>query len=220
MVSIGNQWDSLLAEEWNKEYYQHLRKILKHDYASTVVYPNMHDIFNALKYVDYNDCKVVIIGQDPYHGPGQAHGLSFSVKPGVRVPPSLQNIYKEIEADIGTPQPKNNGNLIRWANQGVLLLNAVLTVKAGQANSHSKIGWQHLTNEIIRILNNRKKPMVFLLWGAYAGQKQELITNPIHLTLRASHPSPLSASRGFFGCKHFSKTNDFLIQNGQRPIEW
>lgn len=220
MVSIGNQWDALLAEEWNKEYYQQLRKVLKHDYASTVVYPNMHDIFNALKYVDYNDCKVVIIGQDPYHGPGEAHGLSFSVKPGVRVPPSLQNIYKEIEADIGTPQPKNNGNLTRWANQGVLLLNAVLTVKAGQANSHSKIGWQHLTNEIIRILNNRKKPMVFLLWGAYAGQKQELITNPIHLTLRAAHPSPLSASRGFFGCKHFSKTNNFLIKNGQRPIEW
>ena len=211
MVSIGNQWDTLLSEEWTKEYYQKLRTILKHEYASTVVYPNMHDIFNALKYVDYNDCKVVIIGQDPYHGEGQAHGLSFSVKPGVRVPPSLQNIYKEIESDIGTPQPKNNGNLIRWANQGVLLLNAVLTVRAGQANSHSKIGWQHLTNQIIRLLNTRKKPMVFLLWGAYAGQKQELITNPIHLTLRAAHPSPLSASRGFFGCKHFCKTNDFLI---------
>lgn len=220
MVSIGNQWDTLLSEEWTKEYYQKLRTILKHEYASTVVYPNMHDIFNALKYVDYNDCKVVIIGQDPYHGEGQAHGLSFSVKPGVRVPPSLQNIYKEIESDIGTLQPKNNGNLTRWANQGVLLLNAVLTVRAGQANSHSKIGWQHLTNQIIRLLNARKKPMVFLLWGAYAGQKQELITNPIHLTLRAAHPSPLSASRGFFGCKHFSKTNDFLIKNGETPIEW
>lgn len=220
MVSIGNKWDILLSKEWNKEYYQKLRTILKHDYASTVVYPNMHDIFNALKYVDYDACKVVIIGQDPYHGPGQAHGLSFSVKPGVRVPPSLQNIYKEIESDVGTPQPKNNGNLIRWANQGVLLLNAVLTVRAGQANSHSKIGWQHLTNEIIRILSNRQKPMVFLLWGAHAGQKQELITNPIHLTLKAAHPSPLSASRGFFGCKHFSKTNDFLIKNGQSPIKW
>ena len=220
MVSIGNQWDTLLSKEWNKEYYQKLRTILKHDYTSTVVYPNMHDIFNALKYVDYNDCKVVIIGQDPYHGEGQAHGLSFSVKPGVKVPPSLQNIYKEIESDVGTAQPKNNGNLTRWANQGVLLLNAVLTVKAGQANSHSKIGWQHLTNKIIQILNDRKKPIVFLLWGAYAGQKQDLITNPIHLTLRAAHPSPLSASRGFFGCKHFSKTNDFLIKNGQTPIEW
>ncbi len=220
MVSIGNQWDTLLSKEWDKEYYQNLRKILKHEYASTVVYPNMHDIFNALKYVDYSECKVVIIGQDPYHGPGQAHGLSFSVKPGVKVPPSLQNIYKEIEADVGNPQPKNNGNLVRWAKQGVLLLNAVLTVRAGQANSHSKIGWQHLTNEIIRILNNRTKPIVFLLWGAYAGQKQELITNPIHLTLKAAHPSPLSASRGFFGCKHFSKTNNFLIKNGQNPIEW
>lgn len=220
MVSIGNRWDILLAKEWDKEYYQQLRKILKHEYASTVVCPNMYDIFNALKYVDYSDCKVVIIGQDPYHGPGQAHGLSFSVKPGVRVPPSLQNIYKEIESDVGTTQPKNNGNLIRWAKQGVLLLNTVLTVRAGQANSHSKIGWQHLTNEIIRILNAREKPMVFLLWGAYAGQKQELITNPIHLTLKAAHPSPLSASRGFFGCKHFSKTNNFLIKNGQSPIEW
>ena len=220
MVSIGNQWDTLLSKEWDKEYYQNLRKILKHEYASTVIYPNMHDIFNALKYVDYNECKVVIIGQDPYHGPGQAHGLSFSVKPGVKVPPSLQNIYKEIEADVGNPQPKNNGNLVRWAKQGVLLLNAVLTVRAGQANSHSKIGWQNLTNEIIRILNNRTKPMVFLLWGAYAGQKQELITNPLHLTLKAAHPSPLSASRGFFGCKHFSKTNSFLIKNGQSPIEW
>lgn len=220
MVSIGNLWDKLLIKEWEKEYYQKLRAILKHEYSTTTIYPNMHDIFNALKYVDYESCKVVIIGQDPYHGEGQAHGLSFSVKPGVKVPPSLKNIYKEIEDDIGSPQPQNNGDLTRWARQGVLLLNAVLTVRAGLANSHAKIGWQNLTDQIIKILNQREKPMVFLLWGAYAGRKQELITNPVHLTLKAAHPSPLSASRGFFGCRHFSKTNQFLAKTGQTPIKW
>ena len=209
-----------MIKEWEKEYYQKLRAILKHEYSTTTIYPNMHDIFNALKYVDYESCKVVIIGQDPYHGEGQAHGLSFSVKPGVKVPPSLKNIYKEIEDDIGSPQPQNNGDLTRWARQGVLLLNAVLTVRAGLANSHSKIGWQNLTDKIIKILNQREKPMVFLLWGAYAGKKQELITNPAHLTLKAPHPSPLSASRGFFGCRHFSKTNEFLKKTGQTPIKW
>ncbi len=220
MVSIGNTWDKLLIKEWEKQYYQKLRAILKQEYSTTTIYPNMHDIFNALKYVDYESCKVVIIGQDPYHGEGQAHGLSFSVKPGVKVPPSLKNIYKEIEDDIGSPQPQNNGDLTRWARQGVLLLNAVLTVRAGLANSHSKIGWQNLTDKIIKILNQREKPMVFLLWGAYAGKKQELITNPAHLTLKAPHPSPLSASRGFFGCRHFSKTNEFLKKTGQTPIKW
>ena len=220
MVSIGNLWDKLLIKEWEKEYYQKLRAILKHEYSTTTIYPNMHDIFNALRYVDYGSCKVVIIGQDPYHGEGQAHGLSFSVKPGVKVPPSLRNIYKEIEDDIGSPQPQNNGDLTRWARQGVLLLNAVLTVRAGLANSHSKIGWQNLTDKIIKILNQREKPMAFLLWGAYAGKKQELITNPAHLTLKAAHPSPLSASRGFFGCRHFSKANEFLAKTGQTPIKW
>ncbi len=220
MVSIGNLWDKLLIKEWEKEYYQKLRAILKHEYSTTTIYPDMHDIFNALRYVDYESCKVVIIGQDPYHGEGQAHGLSFSVKPGVKIPPSLKNIYKEIEDDIGSPQPQNNGDLTRWARQGVLLLNAVLTVRAGLANSHSKIGWQNLTDKIIKILNQREKPMAFLLWGAYAGKKQELITNPAHLTLKAAHPSPLSASRGFFGCRHFSKANEFLAKTGQTPIKW
>ena len=220
MVSIGNLWDELLTEEWKKEYYQKLRAILKHEYSTKTIYPDMRDIFNALKHVDYESCKVVIIGQDPYHGEGQAHGLSFSVKPGVKIPPSLKNIYKEIENDIGSPQPQNNGDLTRWARQGVLLLNAVLTVRAGLANSHAKIGWQNLTDQIIKILNQREKPMVFLLWGAYAGKKQELITNPSHLTLKAAHPSPLSASRGFFGCRHFSKANQFLARTGQTPIKW
>ncbi|MDE5852903.1 MAG: uracil-DNA glycosylase [Oscillospiraceae bacterium] len=220
MVLIGNRWDELLAKEWDKEYYQKLRKILKFDYFHTKVYPNMHDIFNALKYVDYDDCKVVIIGQDPYHGEGQAHGLSFSVKPPVQPPPSLQNIFREISEDLKKPYVVDNGDLTRWAKQGVLLLNAVLTVKAGQANSHANIGWQYLTDEIITLLNKREKPMVFLLWGAYAGKKQELITNQKHLVLRAPHPSPLSASRGFFGCRHFSKTNEFLEKTGQTPIDW
>ena len=220
MFPITKNWFELLKDEFESQEFKNLQNFLNSEYASFKIYPKVENVFTALNLVKFEDVKVVIIGQDPYHGPGQAHGLSFSVKPGVRVPPSLQNIYKEIEADIGTPQPKNNGNLVRWAKQGVLLLNAVLTVRAGQANSHSKIGWQHLTNEIIRILNNRTKPMVFLLWGAYAGQKQELITNPIHLTLKAAHPSPLSASRGLFGCKHFSKTNSFLIKSGQKPIEW
>ena len=220
MVSIGNRWDKILTEEWEKEYYQKLRAILKHEYSTKTIYPDMHDIFNALKYVDYENCKVVIIGQDPYHGEGQAHGLSFSVKPGVKVPPSLRNIYKEIEDDIGSPQPQNNGDLTRWARQGVLLLNAVLTVRAGLANSHAKIGWQNLTDQIIKILNKRERPIVFLLWGAYAGKKQELLTNPAHLTLKAPHPSPLSASRGFFGCRHFSKANEFLKKTGQTPIKW
>jgi uracil-DNA glycosylase len=179
----------------------------------------MYDIFNALKYTPYSSVKVVIIGQDPYHGPNQAHGLSFSVREGVPPPPSLQNIFKEIKSDLGLPIP-NHGCLEKWAKQGVLLLNAVLTVRAGQANSHKGQGWETITDSIIRHLNDRQKPMVFLLWGANAGAKSALITNPSHLVLKCAHPSPLSAYNGFFGCRHFSKANKFLSECGLSEIDW
>ncbi len=219
MVHIGNDWDEVLKEEFQKEYYQKIREFLKHAYAHQKVFPDMFDIFNALKYTGYRDTKVVLLGQDPYHGDGQAHGLSFSVKPGIKVPPSLQNIYKELQSDLGLRIP-NNGYLKKWAEQGVLLLNASLTVEAYHANSHQNIGWQLLTDEIIRKLNERQDPVIFLLWGGNAKRKEGLITNPWHFVLKAAHPSPLSAYNGFFGCKHFSKTNEILASLHKEPIDW
>ena len=220
MVFIGNSWDILLKEEWVKPYYKNLRNILIKDYQTKEVFPDKYEIFNALKYVDYNSVKVVIIGQDPYHQKGQAHGLSFSVPDNVKVPPSLINILKETETDLNITQPKNFGNLTKWATQGVLLLNATLTVIKSQPNSHANIGWQILTDRIITLLDARISPIVFLLWGAFAIKKQQLIHNKQHLILKAPHPSPLSAFRGFFGCKHFSKTNEFLKKQNMRPINW
>ena len=218
-VFIGNDWDKLLASEWEKAYYQNLRKQLIEEYKNYTIYPDMFDIFNSLKSVSYEDCKVLILGQDPYHGPGQAHGYAFSVKKGVRTPPSLQNIYKEMHEDIGTYIP-NNGYLKKWADQGVLLLNTSLTVRKGQANSHEKLGWEILTDRIIKLLNSRQKPIVFILWGRNAQSKEPFITNPKHLIIKSPHPSPFSASRGFFGSKPFSKTNNFLKSVGQETIDW
>ncbi|MBR5524683.1 MAG: uracil-DNA glycosylase [Clostridia bacterium] len=219
MVHLGNDWDAILADEWGKDYYQNLRQILKREYATQRIYPPMYDIFNALKYTAFADVKVVIIGQDPYHGPGQAHGLCFSVQPGVVPPPSLKNMFKELAADVGKPEPPT-GELTDWARQGVLLLNTVLTVREGQPTSHKGIGWEQFTDRVIAELNKKDTPVVFLLWGAHAQRKGELITNPIHYKLATVHPSPLSASRGFFGCRHFSKTNALLMRHGLAPIEW
>ena len=218
-VFIGNDWDLLLAAEWEKAYYQNLRKQLIQEYKNYKVYPDMYDIFNALKSVAYEDCKVLILGQDPYHGKGQAHGYAFSVKKGVRTPPSLLNIYKEMHEDIGTYIP-DNGYLKKWADQGVLLLNTSLTVRAGKPNSHEKLGWEILTDRIIKLLNDRQKPIVFILWGRNAQSKEPFITNPKHLIIKSPHPSPFSASRGFFGSKPFSRTNNFLKSTDQEPIDW
>lgn len=219
MVHLENDWDQVLEGEFEKEYYLKLREFLKEEYAGRTIYPSMHDIFNALKHTAYKDVKVVILGQDPYHGPGQAHGMCFSVKKGVAVPPSLVNIYKELKEDVGFEIP-NHGFLESWADQGVLLMNTVLTVRAGQANSHKGKGWEIFTDQVIRHLNDREQPMVFLLWGANAKSKRQLITNPKHMILTAAHPSPLSAYNGFFGCRHFSRTNLFLEEQGMTPIDW
>ncbi len=219
MVNIGNEWDELLKGEFEKEYYLKLRKFLANEYRTRRIYPDMYDIFNSLKYTSYSDVKAVIIGQDPYHGAGQAHGLCFSVQKGVQIPPSLQNIYKELEADLGIP-PAPHGYLKKWADNGVLMMNTVLTVREGLANSHRGMGWEIFTDRVIELLNQREKPIVFLLWGGNAKQKKALITNPNHLILQAAHPSPLSAYNGFFGCRHFSKTNNFLQEHGMTPIDW
>lgn len=219
MVSIGNDWDELLKDEFAKEYYQKLRVFLVNEYNHYTVYPNMYDIFNALRYTAYKDVKVVILGQDPYHGPNQAHGLCFSVKKGVPAPPSLENIYQELHNDLGCSIP-NHGELTKWCKQGVLLLNTVLTVRRGQANSHKGKGWEILTDEIIRKLNQREQPIVFLLWGRNAQEKRSLLTNPSHLILTCSHPSPYSVNYGFFGCRHFSKANAFLAEHHIEPIDW
>lgn len=216
---LQNDWHDYLNNEFQKQYYLKIRQILKNDYNTKVVYPNMNDIFNAFHYTSYSDTKVVILGQDPYHNEGQAHGLSFSVNKGIKTPPSLQNIYKELSSDLGLYIP-NNGYLKKWADQGVLLLNSTLTVISGSANSHQNIGWQTFTDEVIKVLNKKETPIVFLLWGNYAISKKSFITNNKHLFLTAPHPSPLSASRGFFGCKHFSKTNEFLRQNNIKEIDW
>ena len=219
MVNIGNSWDLLLKEEFEKEYYLNLRRFLKNEYATKTIYPDMYDIFNALKYTPYEDVKVVILGQDPYHGPGQAHGLCFSVKEGVEPPPSLKNIFREIESDTGIKM-SGTGELTAWAKQGVLLLNTVLTVRQGQPNSHKGMGWEILTDKIISLLNERNEPVVFLLLCANARSKKKLITAPQHLILETVHPSPLSAYNGFFGCRHFSKTNEFLSKIGKKNINW
>ena len=219
MVNIGNSWDGLLKDEFKKDYYLKLRGFLKNEYATKTIYPNMYNIFNALKYTAYEDVKAVILGQDPYHGPNQAHGLCFSVQKGVTPPPSLQNIFKELNSDVNVPIPKS-GELTKWTSQGVMLLNTVLTVRAGQANSHKGMGWETFTDRVIQILNEREKPIVFLLWGTPAKSKARLITNPNHFILQTVHPSPLSAYNGFFGCKHFSKTNEILKSLGEKEIDW
>ena len=215
MVNLGNDWDELLKDEFKKEYYINLREFLKEEYSTRVIYPNMYNIFDALKHTSYKDTKVLILGQDPY----QAHGLAFSVQPGVKTPPSLLNMYKELKDDLGCFIP-NNGYLIPWADQGVLLLNTALTVRAGEANSHQNKGWEIFTDEIIKKLNEREDPVIFVLWGGNARKKKSLINNKKHYILEAAHPSPLSAYRGFFGCKHFSKINDILIKLGKTPIDW
>ena len=220
MVNIGNKWDDILEDEFKKEYYANIREFLKKEYSTKTIFPNMYDIFNALKYTDYEDVKVVILGQDPYHGVGQANGLSFSVKKGIVVPPSLKNIYKEIQDDLGIQLDLEDGDLSYLAHQGVLLLNASLTVEKAKANSHSNIGWELLTDTIIEKLNDKQTPVVYLLWGRNAQKKQSLITNKNHLILKSVHPSPLSAHGGFFGCRHFSKCNDFLSQNEISTISW
>ena len=216
---LNNDWQDLLEEEFNKNYYLNLRKFLIKEYTEHTIYPDKHDIFNALHFTPYKDVKVVILGQDPYHGPNQAHGLSFSVNPNVSIPPSLLNIYKELKADLGCYIP-NNGYLKKWADQGVLLLNTALTVRAGQANSHRNIGWENFTDKIISLVNEKEDPVVFILWGNNAIKKKSLITNKKHLIITSVHPSPLSASRGFFGTKPFSKTNKFLESINKTPIDW
>ena len=218
-VNIGNDWDGLLSGEFEKPYYVQLREFLKAEYKGFTIYPDMYDIFNALKFTPYDKVKAVILGQDPYHEPGQAHGLAFSVRPGVEPPPSLKNIYKELNSDLGLPIPKT-GDLTNWARQGVLLLNTSLTVRRGQANSHRGKGWEIFTDRVISLLNEREKPVVFILWGGNAKAKVPLITNPQHCILTAPHPSPLSAHYGFFGCRHFSKCNEFLESRGIGPIDW
>lgn len=219
MITFKNDWQDLIKNEFHKEYYINLHNFLYNEYKTKTIYPDMYDIFNALNYTAYKDVKAVILGQDPYHGPGQAHGLSFSVKPGVPAPPSLVNIYKELHNDLGCYIP-NNGYLKKWADQGILLLNTVLTVRGGMANSHKNKGWEQFTDAIIELLNKREDPIVFILWGNNAQSKIKLITNPKHFIIKSVHPSPLSASRGFFGSKPFSKTNDFLVSIGKTPIDW
>ena len=216
---FDNDWQDLLQEEFEKSYYQNLRKYLIKEYSTKIIYPDKYDIFNALKFTSYSDVKVVILGQDPYHGPNQAHGLSFSVKKGVKIPPSLVNIYKELQDDIGCYIP-NNGYLESWTKQGVLLLNTVLTVRAHEANSHRNIGWEIFTNKIISLLNDRTDPIVFILWGNPSIAKTKLITNKQHFIITSPHPSPLSAYRGFLGSKPFSKTNEFLKSINKEPINW
>ncbi|MBB5336448.1 uracil-DNA glycosylase [Pectinatus brassicae] len=219
MEIFKNDWNEYLDAQLHEDYYIKLREFLKEEYHSKKIYPSMYDIFNALHYTSYHECKVVILGQDPYHGPGQAHGLSFSVKPGIKTPPSLQNIFKELHEDLGCRIP-NNGCLQKWAQQGVLLLNTVLTVREHQANSHKGIGWERFTDKVISVLNEREKPLAFILWGAPARRKKDMITNPAHFIVESPHPSPLSAFHGFFGSKPFSKVNKFLLSAGQEPIDW
>ena len=218
-VAIGGGWDEVIGGEFEKEYYLKLREFLKTEYSSQKIYPDMYDIFNALKLTPYNEVKAVILGQDPYHEPNQAHGLSFSVRDGTELPPSLKNIYKELETDVGI-KPASSGDLTPWAKQGVMLLNAVLTVRQGRANSHKGMGWELFTDEVIKKLNERDTPIAFILWGANARSKKALITNPIHGIFESAHPSPLSAYGGFFGSKVFSRVNKFLIENEIPPIDW
>ncbi len=216
---IGNQWDHYLENEYKKEYFQKLLDFIKEEYKNKTIYPKQNEVFNAFRYTDYQDIKVVILGQDPYHGINQAEGLSFSVKDEVLKPPSLKNIFKELESDLGIPFPEHN-SLKPWAKQGVMLLNAVLTVEEHKPTSHKDHGWEIFTDAVIKKLNERDKPIVFILWGAYARSKKKYITNPIHLVIESAHPSPFSARNGFFGSKPFSKTNEFLKKNGIKEIDW
>ncbi len=216
---LKNDWNDYLAEEFTKPYYLRLREFLKREYSMYRVYPDMYDIFNALHYTPFNDVKVVILGQDPYHGPNQAHGLSFSVKPGVPLPPSLKNIFTELHNDIGCPFP-SSGYLVPWAKQGVLLLNTVLTVRAGQAHSHKGKGWEIFTDRVIEVLNEKPDPIVYILWGRAAQSKIKLIDTNKHFIIQSTHPSPLSCNRGFFGSRPFSKTNQLLESAGKEPIDW
>ncbi|MCF6093633.1 uracil-DNA glycosylase [Microaerobacter geothermalis] len=219
MAILKNDWKPLLEEEFKQPYYLNLRQFLIEEYRTKTIYPDMHDIFNALHFTSYEGTKVVIIGQDPYHGPGQAHGLSFSVKPGIQPPPSLQNIFMELHDDLGCDIP-NHGYLVKWAQQGVLMLNAVLTVRAGSPNSHKGKGWETFTNKVIETLNKRKTPAAFILWGKNAQEKMKLITSPHHYIIQSPHPSPFSAHRGFFGSRPFSRVNQFLKKIGEQEIDW
>lgn len=219
MGQITNDWLGPLQEEFKKPYYKELYQKIMYEYNHYKVFPPAEDLFSAFHLTPLSQVKVVILGQDPYHNDGQAHGLSFSVKPGVEIPPSLVNIYQELHTDCGCYVP-NNGYLEKWARQGVLMLNTVLTVRAHEANSHRGMGWEQFTDAAIRAVNEQDRPVVYLLWGRPAQSKKEMITNPKHLVLMAPHPSPLSAYRGFFGCRHFSKANDFLVIGGMDPIDW
>ena len=219
MVNIGNDWDEILKGLFESEKYLSIRKFLAKEYSEREIYPSMYDIFNAFKITPYKSVKAVILGQDPYHEPNQAHGLCFSVKEGVKLPPSLVNIYKEIKSDLGITQP-NSGNLTKWANEGILLLNTTLTVRRGQANSHKDCGWTWFTDEVIKLLSKRDEPIVFILWGGNARSKKPLIDRSKHFIIESAHPSPLSAYNGFFGSKPFSKTNEFLKEIGVSPIDW
>lgn len=219
MGAIQNDWLAPLSSEFKKPYYAKLYKTIREEYSTKQIFPPADEIFTAFELTPLSEVKVVIIGQDPYHGDGQAHGLCFSVKPDIETPPSLVNIYKELNSDLGCYIP-NNGYLTKWAKQGVLLLNTVLTVRAHQANSHRGIGWEEFTDAAIRALNEQDRPIVYLLWGKPAQMKKSMLNNPKHLILEAPHPSPLSAYRGFFGCQHFSKTNEFLRENGLTPVDW
>lgn len=216
---IGNDWDILLEKEYKKEYFQKLEYFVNNEYKNKIIYPKINEVYNAFRYTSYNDVKVVIIGQDPYHGENQAEGLCFSVKKGIVKPPSLVNIFKELHDDLGCSIPKN-GSLVEWTRQGILLLNAVLTVEKDKAASHRAKGWEHFTDEVIRLINDKETPVVFILWGSYARSKKSLITNNKHFIIESAHPSPLSAYNGFFGSKPFSKTNNFLIKKGLKPINW
>ena len=216
---IGNDWDALLKDEYQKEYFKNLLEFVKEEYKHKIIYPKQNEVFNAFRYTSFDNVKVVILGQDPYHGPNQAEGLSFSVSNEVLKPPSLQNIFKELESDLGRPFPKSN-SLKPWAKQGVLLLNAVLTVEEHKPTSHKDKGWETFTDDVIKILNNKKEPVVFILWGSYARNKRGLITNSRHLIIESAHPSPFSARNGFFGSRPFSKTNKFLSDNNLKEIDW
>lgn len=218
-VKIEKSWQEVLQTEFDKPYFENLVGFVKQEYASRTIFPPAGQIFNAFNTCPFNNVKVVILGQDPYHGPGQAHGLCFSVNDGIQFPPSLQNIFKEITSDLGIPAPKT-GNLTRWAEQGVLLLNATLTVRASQAGSHQGKGWEEFTDAVIKTISEKAENVVFILWGSYAIKKKSLINASKHCILTAPHPSPLSSYRGFFGCKHFSQTNNYLTSKGKTPIEW
>ena len=216
---IGNKWDELLSDEYKETYFKELLEFVKNEYKTKTIYPKQNEVFNAFRYTDYDDLKVVILGQDPYHGPNQAEGLSFSVSNEVLKPPSLKNIFKELESDLGIKYPEKN-SLKPWAKQGVLLLNAVLTVEEHKPTSHKEKGWENFTDDVIKIINDKKESVVFILWGSYARNKKKFITNKQHLVIESAHPSPFSARNGFFGSKPFSKTNEFLKKNGIKEIDW